>query len=85
MSLRHSYTIIAPLYDAFLAAAGTGLRAASLAQLPQQPRQGGLNILISGIGTGLDLPYLPQAMLMPVWTLPPPCWSARNPGSEICI
>ncbi|BCT66722.1 methyltransferase domain-containing protein [Nitrosospira sp. NRS527] len=59
MSLRHSYTIIAPLYDAFLAAAGTGLRAASLAQLPQQPRQGGLNILISGIGTGLDLPYLP--------------------------
>ena len=54
MSLRHSYTIIAPLYDA-LASAGTGLRAASLAQLPQQPRQGSLNILISGIGTGLDL------------------------------
>jgi phosphatidylethanolamine/phosphatidyl-N-methylethanolamine N-methyltransferase len=56
MSLRHSYTIIAPLYDALLATAGGGLRAASLAQLPQQGAQ---NILISGIGTGLDLAYLP--------------------------
>ncbi|SEP08312.1 class I SAM-dependent methyltransferase [Nitrosovibrio sp. Nv6] len=57
MSLRHSYTVIAPIYDALLAAAGTGVRAASLAQLPQQ---GDLNILISGIGSGLDLPYLPS-------------------------
>jgi ubiquinone/menaquinone biosynthesis C-methylase UbiE len=56
MSLRRSYTIIAPLYDALLASAGTGLRAASLEQLP---RQGSQNILISGIGTGLDIPHLP--------------------------
>ncbi|MBA4142517.1 MAG: class I SAM-dependent methyltransferase [Nitrosospira sp.] len=56
MSLRRSYTVIAPLYDTLLAAAGTGLRAASLGQLPQQ---GELDILISGIGTGLDLPHLP--------------------------
>lgn len=56
MSLRHSYTVIAPLYDALLETAGTGVRAASLGQLPQQ---GDLNILISGIGSGLDLPYLP--------------------------
>ena len=56
MSLRHSYTIIAPLYDALLQTAGTGVRAASLGQLPQQ---GDLSILISGIGSGLDLPYLP--------------------------
>ena len=56
MSLRRSYTIIAPLYDALLATAGTGLRAASLEQLPQQGNQ---NILISGIGTGLDIPHLP--------------------------
>jgi phosphatidylethanolamine/phosphatidyl-N-methylethanolamine N-methyltransferase len=56
MSLRRSYTIIAPLYDALLATAGGALRAASLAQLPQQGNQG---ILISGIGTGLDLPHLP--------------------------
>jgi SAM-dependent methyltransferase len=56
MSLRRSYTVIAPLYDALLATAGTGVRAASLGQLPQQ---GDLDILISGIGSGLDLPYLP--------------------------
>lgn len=56
MSLRHSYTVIAPLYDALLATAGTGVRAASLGQLPQQ---GDLDILVSGIGSGLDLPYLP--------------------------
>ncbi|SFN65548.1 Methyltransferase domain-containing protein [Nitrosospira briensis] len=55
MSLRHSYTVIAPLYDALLAGAGTGVRSTSLAQLPQQ---GDLHILISGIGSGLDLPYL---------------------------
>jgi ubiquinone/menaquinone biosynthesis C-methylase UbiE len=56
ISLRRSYTLIAPLYDAVLAGAGMKLRAASLDQLP---REGGLRILISGIGTGLDLPYLP--------------------------
>jgi ubiquinone/menaquinone biosynthesis C-methylase UbiE len=56
MSVRRSYTLIAPLYDAVLAGAGTGLRAASLAQLPQE---GDLRILVSGIGTGLDLPHLP--------------------------
>ncbi|HEV7928673.1 MAG TPA: class I SAM-dependent methyltransferase [Nitrosospira sp.] len=56
MSLRRSYTIIAPLYDALLATAGGGLRGASLAQLPQQGSQ---DVLISGIGTGLDLPHLP--------------------------
>ena len=56
MSLRHSYTVIAPLYDALLETAGTGVRATSLGQLPQQ---GDLNIFISGIGSGLDLPYLP--------------------------
>ena len=55
MSLRHSYTIIAPLYDALLATAATGVRAASLGQLP---KQAGLNILINGIGSGLDLPHL---------------------------
>lgn len=56
ISLRRSYTLIAPLYDAILAGAGGGLREASLAQLP---REGSVRVLISGIGTGLDLPYLP--------------------------
>lgn len=56
MSLRYTYTFIAPLYDAFIAAASTEVRAKSLLQLPQQ---GDLNIFINGIGTGLDLPHLP--------------------------
>ncbi len=56
MSLRHTYTFIAPLYDLFIAAASRSVRAASLRQLSQQDS---LNILINGIGTGLDLPHLP--------------------------
>lgn len=60
MSLRHSYTLIAPLYDVAIAAASAGVRAQSLKQLPQQ---GKLNIFINGIGTGLDLPYLPPGHL----------------------
>ncbi len=56
MSLRHTYTVIAPLYDILLATAGTSVRAASLRQIPYE---GNLNILIDGIGIGLDLPHLP--------------------------
>jgi phosphatidylethanolamine/phosphatidyl-N-methylethanolamine N-methyltransferase len=60
MSLRHSYTVIAPLYDALLATAATGVRAASLGQLP---RKSGLHILINGIGSGLDLPHVPPGQI----------------------
>lgn len=60
MSLRHSYTVIAPLYDILLATAATGVRAASLGQLPQKS---GLHILINGIGSGLDLPHLPPSQI----------------------
>ncbi|EXI71344.1 MAG TPA: hypothetical protein PK440_03435 [Candidatus Accumulibacter phosphatis] len=37
MSLRHSYTLIAPFYDAALTAATRAQRARSLAGLPQSP------------------------------------------------
>ncbi len=57
MSLRRTYTVIAPFYDLLVAAATKSVRAESLRQLPQQ---GNLNILINGIGTGLDLPHLPS-------------------------
>jgi len=60
MSLRHTYTLIAPLYDLFIATASRSVRATNLQQLPQQ---GNLNILIDGIGTGLDLPHLPPCHL----------------------
>jgi ubiquinone/menaquinone biosynthesis C-methylase UbiE len=56
MSLKHSYTLIAPFYDAFLDAATRGARRKSLAPLATAAP---LEILVSGIGTGLDLPHLP--------------------------
>lgn len=57
MSLRFSYTLIAPFYDAMVGRASAKIRAQSLEQLP---RQGELDILINGIGTGLDMPHLPR-------------------------
>lgn len=56
MSLRHSYTLLAPLYDAAVAAASQGMRRDSLAALGDT---GDEPILMLGVGTGLDLPLLP--------------------------
>lgn len=56
MSLRTSYTLIAPFYDLLVGPALARARASSLARLP---RSGGAHILVNGIGTGLDLPLLP--------------------------
>lgn len=55
MSLKHSYTLIAPFYDAVLAAATRSQRIRSLAALPLDPA----HVLLNGVGTGLDLPHLP--------------------------
>ena len=55
MSLQTSYRFIAPVYDAFMARATASARRRSLARLPQQ---GEANVLLSGVGTGLDFPYL---------------------------
>ena len=56
MSLKHSYTLIAPVYDAVIRRPLAGARCRSLAALPADSA---CRILIGGIGTGLDLPYLP--------------------------
>jgi ubiquinone/menaquinone biosynthesis C-methylase UbiE len=57
LSLKHSYALIAPFYDAFLTAATHGARGRSLAALADKlPGE----VLIAGIGTGLDIPHLPQ-------------------------
>lgn len=57
MSLKFTYSLIAPFYDAFVASASARLRAASLLQLPVEgPRR----VLLTGAGTGLDFPYLPD-------------------------
>jgi phosphatidylethanolamine/phosphatidyl-N-methylethanolamine N-methyltransferase len=56
LSLKHSYALIAPFYDAFLTAATHGARGRSLAALAEHvPGE----VLIAGIGTGLDIPHLP--------------------------
>lgn len=56
MSLKHSYTLIAPIYDAIIRAPLAAARRRSLGALPVA---GPCRILVDGIGTGLDLPYLP--------------------------
>lgn len=54
--LRMSYSLIAPLYDLVIERPMREARKRSLAALPtDSPRK----VLISGVGTGLDLPYLP--------------------------
>jgi len=55
--LRLSYSLIAPIYD--LAIEGP-LRAARTRSLRSLPADAAEKILLSGIGTGLDLPLLPK-------------------------
>ena len=55
--LRHGYTIIAPLYDALVARFTAEARQHGLASLGEEPHA---KVLLVGIGTGLDLPWLPQ-------------------------
>ncbi|MDH2917354.1 MAG: class I SAM-dependent methyltransferase [Gallionella sp.] len=54
--LRMSYSLIAPLYDMVIERPMRAARKRSLAALPTDTPQ---KVLISGVGTGLDLPYLP--------------------------
>jgi phosphatidylethanolamine/phosphatidyl-N-methylethanolamine N-methyltransferase len=56
LSLATSYRFIAPFYDAAIARATVSARRASLAQL----KHPGQRVLIAGIGTGLDVPLLPE-------------------------
>jgi phosphatidylethanolamine/phosphatidyl-N-methylethanolamine N-methyltransferase len=56
VTLATSYRWIAPFYDWVVAAPLAAARRASLAHIPHS---GQLRILVSGVGTGLDLPHLP--------------------------
>ena len=56
MSLKHTYTLIAPFYDAAIDRATRVSRQRSLAALGQTPGR----VLLAGVGTGLDLPHLPR-------------------------
>lgn len=55
--LRFSYSLIAPLYDWAISLPLNKARSQSLQSLPTE-RAG--KVLLSGIGTGLDLPLLPR-------------------------
>lgn len=57
MSLKHSYTFLAPIYDYIVKPAFAELRRKNLSHLnPAESKE----ILLTGIGTGLDIPWLPQ-------------------------
>jgi len=55
--LSLSYRLIAPIYDLVVARALDPARRRSLARLPTT---GAMRVLIGGVGTGLDLPHLPD-------------------------
>ena len=54
--LRFSYSLIAPLYDAVIERPMREARKQSLSFLPKEDSN---HVLVSGVGTGLDLPMLP--------------------------
>ena len=56
MTLRYSYTLFAPLYDAFVARFTAAARRDSLHRLSESAPT---TVLLVGVGSGLDLPLLP--------------------------
>jgi ubiquinone/menaquinone biosynthesis C-methylase UbiE len=54
--LRLSYSLIAPLYDAVIERPMRNARKQSLRELPTDESK---CVLVSGVGTGLDMPWLP--------------------------
>jgi phosphatidylethanolamine/phosphatidyl-N-methylethanolamine N-methyltransferase len=55
MALKHSYTVLAPVYDAVVSGPIDSYRIKSLARIKDTSDK---QILINGIGSGLDIPYL---------------------------
>ena len=55
MALQHSYTLLAPIYDALVDQATRRMRQHSLGRIDYLDSP---EILVIGIGTGLDIPYL---------------------------
>lgn len=55
MSLKHSYTLLAPFYDFFVSRPLDTARKKSISHIENTTNK---QILINGIGSGLDIPYL---------------------------
>ncbi len=56
MALKHSYTLLAPFYDALVSGPLDAYRIKSLSRINDSQHK---RILINGIGSGLDIPHLP--------------------------
>jgi phosphatidylethanolamine/phosphatidyl-N-methylethanolamine N-methyltransferase len=70
MALKHSYTLLAPIYDIMVSGPLDACRKKSLLRLSDELKgTSDKHILINGIGSGLDIPYLPD--------------NARYTGSDI--
>ena len=55
--LKYSYSLLAPIYDAIVARATLPMRKQSFTRLKEVTDK---HILLAGIGTGLDIPLLPE-------------------------
>ncbi len=55
LGLKHSYTLIAPIYDSIVDQATRPLRRNSLGRIDHANSP---SVLITGVGTGLDIPFL---------------------------
>ena len=56
MSLKHSYTLLAPFYDFMVSGALNASRKQSIKNIGNLSNK---KVLINGIGSGLDIPFLP--------------------------
>lgn len=63
MALKHSYSMLAPVYDLIVERGSQTLRSDSISGFQKYMIQNDLlttgNVLISGVGSGLDFPHLP--------------------------
>ncbi|OIR08869.1 demethylmenaquinone methyltransferase [mine drainage metagenome] len=77
--LRLSYSLIAPLYDAVIERPMRRARQRSLGALPIDECK---RVLISGVGTGLDLPWLPAKHHYTALDFNPAMLARARPRSE---
>jgi ubiquinone/menaquinone biosynthesis C-methylase UbiE len=81
MGLRESYSLLSSLYDPLVAPATLWMRRRSLEALGDVH---GLDILLPGIGTGLDIPYLPpEARYIGIDVTPAMLERARRRADEL--
>lgn len=75
-SLSSSYQRLAPFYDLFVKRVFDSQRARVIASLELA---GGQRVLVSGAGTGLDLPHLPEGVVAVAVDLSPAMLAAARP------